>query len=126
MLTHGNKGYKEAKLLLERRYGNSAVISTAYVNKILDWEQVKRDNVEGLNEFAIMLRSCKNTISQVPYGVAELHNSKTMRPILRKLPYYMQDGWRRKINELKEKKGKDADFNDLVKYIKSEAKTMTN
>ena len=92
MLTHGNKGYKEAKLLLERRYGNSAVISTAYVNKILDWEQVKRDNVEGLNEFAIMLRSCKNTISQVPYGVAELHNSKTMRPILRKLPYYMQDG----------------------------------
>ena len=34
----------------------------------------------------------------------------------------MQDSLRRKINELKEKKGKDADFNDLVKYIELQAK----
>ena len=61
-----DKGYKEARLLLEKRYGNSAVIATAYVNKILNWDQVKRDDVEGLDEFAIMLGSCKNAVSQVP------------------------------------------------------------
>ena len=38
-----NKGYKEARLLLQRRYGNSAVIETAYINKILNWEQIARE-----------------------------------------------------------------------------------
>ena len=120
-----NKEYEEARLLLERRYGNSAVIATAYVNKILNWEIVKKDDIKGLDEFAIILESCRNTVF-TPYGVVELHNPKTIRAILRKLPYYIQDGWRRKINDLKEKKGKDADFNDLVRYIESEAKIVTN
>ena len=68
-----NKAYKMARLLLERWYGNSAVIATAYVNKFLKWEQVKRDDVEGLDEFVIMLGSCENAVFQVPYEVAELH-----------------------------------------------------
>ena len=57
------KTYKMTRLLLEWWYDNSAVIATAYVNKILNWKQVKRDNVEGFDEFAIMLGSCKNEVS---------------------------------------------------------------
>ena len=33
-----NKWYKDARLLLERCYGNSDVIATAYINKILNCE----------------------------------------------------------------------------------------
>ena len=64
---------------------------------------MKKEDVERFDEFAIVLWRFKNAVSQVPYGVAELHNPKTMRAILRKLRYYMQESWRRKLNELKEK-----------------------
>ena len=81
MHMEANKGYKEARLLLERRYDNSTVIATAYVNNILKWKQVKRDYVKGLGKFAIMLGNFKNEVFQVPSGVVELYNSKTIKAI---------------------------------------------
>ena len=48
----------------------------------------------------------------------------TLRATLNKLSHYMQDGQRRKINKLKEKK--DTYFKDLVKFIELEAKIVTN
>ena len=69
-----------------------------------------------------MLESCKNAVSQVPNGLAELHNPKTLRAIKEITLLYA----RKKINKLKEKERRDADFYDLVKYIESEAKMVTN
>ena len=82
-----SEGYKEARRLLERRYGDSERIATAYVNKVLEWKNIKADDVSSLDEFSIMLTNCKNAVTRVKFGMNELENPKTMRKILEKLPY---------------------------------------
>ena len=51
LLMETNKGDKEARKL----YCNLAVIATAYINKILNWEEVQIGHMEGLDEFTIWL-----------------------------------------------------------------------
>ena len=41
------KGYTEARQLLQREYGDPYKISTAYVNKILRWAPIKSDDTQG-------------------------------------------------------------------------------
>ena len=87
--------YKQARESLDARYGNSNRMVQAFIEKILDWKSIKRDDIEGLDDFAEMLSSCNNVVSCVPHGPAMLNNPDTMRKILIKLPFNMQDRWRR-------------------------------
>ena len=59
----------------------------------MSWTRIKHENVEDLDEFAIMLTSYKNAMTMVQFGNSELSNPKTMRKILEKLPYGIQKSW---------------------------------
>ena len=121
-----SEGYKEARRLLERRYGDSERIATAYVNQVLDWKNIKADDVTGLDEFSIMLTNCKNAVTRVKFGLNELENPKTMRRILEKLPYYMQERWRRHVYKITETESRSVNFNDIVVFIDEEARVQSN
>ena len=121
-----SEGYKEARRLLERRYGDSERIATAYVNKVLEWKNIKADDVSSLDEFSIMLTNCKNAVTRVKFGMNELENPKTMRKILEKLPYYMQERWRRVVHKITESKLRSVNFNDIVEFIDEEARIQSN
>ena len=118
--------YKEAKSQLDERYGDPYKISEAYVKKLLAWTKIKHENVGDLDEFAIMLSSCKNAMTMVPFGNSELSNPRTMRKILEKLPYGIQEGWRRYCGKIMEQENRNVDFDDLVKHVKKEAKILSN
>ncbi|XP_064097989.1 uncharacterized protein LOC135209221 [Macrobrachium nipponense] len=86
-----SEGYRQARKLLEERYGNLEQIATAYVDKVIKWKDMGENNAEDFDEYAVMLKTCRNAISCVPYGVAELQNPKTMRLILSKFPSSVRD-----------------------------------
>ena len=73
-----------------------------------------------------MLISCRNVISQVPFGEYEMSNPKTIRKILHKLPFAQQEGWRRKVDKILEQQNRSVTFEDLVDFIEQEARALSN
>ena len=119
-------GYKEARHLLDKRYGNPEKIASAYVSKILEWHAIAQDDVEGLDEFALALRTCRNAISTVPYEAREMEHPKTLLKIVEKLPYHIQDRWRRRADSIYEDEGRLVVFEDLVNLVEKEARIALN
>ncbi|XP_064115136.1 uncharacterized protein LOC135221251 [Macrobrachium nipponense] len=95
-----SEGYRQARKLLEERYSNHKQIATTYVDKVIKWKDMGENNAEDFDEYAVMLKTCRNAISCVPYGVAALQNPKTMRLILSKFPSSVQDRWCRVADKI--------------------------
>ena len=119
-------GYKRAREILTKRYGNPERIATAYIEKILNWKVIGRDDIEGLDELSIALDNCRNAVSETPFGVAELNNPKTLRRVLQKLPFNLQEKFRRKADELMSEQGMQITFGELVKFLEKEARIARN
>ena len=121
-----SEGYKRARESLDARYGNPNRVVQAFVERILNWKNIRRDDTEELDEYAIMLSSCQNAVSGVPHGSAILNNPETMRRILNKIPITIQDRSRRLADDIMHVKGREINFDDLVKFIEREARIMKN
>lgn len=106
-------GYKRARELLHKRYGNKDQAASAYLEQVLNWPNIGRDDVEALDEFFILLASCLNAITNIESGMNELQNPKTMRILLQKLPFNMQDRFCRMADDISLKQ-KVVKFEDLV------------
>ena len=63
------KGYREARSLLDKRYGDKSKVATALVSKILSWPSIHSNDVSGLDEFAIFLRGCLNSLKKYSIGI---------------------------------------------------------
>ena len=50
-----SKGYKEAKRLLEKEYGDPFKISMAYVDKALNWSPIQWDDAQSLKRLSFFL-----------------------------------------------------------------------
>ncbi|XP_068229735.1 uncharacterized protein [Palaemon carinicauda] len=99
-----SEGYKQARKLLEERYGNLEQIATAFVEKIIKWKYIRENNAEEYDEYSVALKTCRNAISCVSYGIAELQNPKTMRLIISKFSLGVQTRWWRVADKINEKK----------------------
>ena len=120
------RGYMEARRLLDKRYGQKEKIVTAYIKKIMDWPKIEANNVDNLDEFAIVLRTCKNAISGENYLGNEMEHPKTLLKLINKLPYSAQDRFRRMADRIIEKECNTVTFGDVVEFVESEARVATN
>ncbi|XP_070546566.1 uncharacterized protein [Ptychodera flava] len=100
-----SEAYKGAMEELEERYGDPNKIANAYLRKILDWPQIKPDNVTSLDKFAIFLNRCK-TATRCVDGLEVLEHSENMKRIVKKLPYFMQDSWSKRTAKIRQAKKK--------------------
>ena len=89
-----SEGYRKAWELLHRRFGDSEQVCSQWVDELLQIETISSDDVRGLDNFAIAMVMTSNAVASLPYGKVELDNPKTMREIVSKLPYGLQDRWR--------------------------------
>nr|XP_049612597.1 uncharacterized protein LOC125990036 isoform X1 [Syngnathus scovelli] len=119
------KGYREARQLLHKQYGDNLKITMAYIEKALKWPQIKTDEVKSLNAYSLFLIGCRNTMQDVDY-MEEMDNPTNMRVILSKLPYKMRERWRNVAFEMQENKGRRARFTDLVDYIDRQTKIVSD
>ncbi|KAL3975057.1 hypothetical protein ACER0C_023683 [Sarotherodon galilaeus] len=116
-----SKGYREARRLLHKHYGDELRIASAFIEKALKWPQVKNDDAKALNAYAMFLTGCRNTMEDVEF-LEEMDNPTNLRTVISKLPYKTRERWRVEAFELQEKRGKRARFADLVNFIDRQAK----
>lgn len=73
-----SEGYKEAKRLLEKEYGDPFKISMAYVDKALSWPPIQWDDAQSLKHFSFFLMKCKNAMTSVSH-MTELNHPNNMQ-----------------------------------------------
>ena len=119
------QGYKEAKRLLDRRYGNFAQMAVSLVGTILEYPIIKSEDVEGLDSFAIHLRGSLNALKSLPHGAGSV-DVKTIRALVDKVPYHMKEKWRRVVDGIEQTSFRQATFEDFVDFVEVEARIATN
>ena len=62
------EGYSEDRKLLKQRCGQSYKIATTYVDKVTKGPAIKSEDSKGLQNFATLLTSCRNTLRSIGYS----------------------------------------------------------
>lgn len=112
-----DRGYHEARKLLQRQYGNKLKIA----NKALRWPQTKPEDGKALSAYAFFLIGCRNTMDDIEF-VEEVDNPTNMRVVISKLPYKIREKWRTTAFEIHEEGRGRARFSHLVEFIDRQAK----
>lgn len=87
------RGYAEAKRLLEVHFGDEFKISTAYMDKALNWNDIPSDNGEALNSYVLFLRGCCNAVHNLR-NMDKLNLPSNLRLLISKVPYKVREKWR--------------------------------
>ena len=106
--------YQKARSVLQERYGNCNVVSTAFINKLEKWPKIGPKDASALREFSDMLDkvlAAKNTIP----GLSVLDYAKENVKLLSKLPYYLETKWRDAIKQWRHTHG-EASYPTFVKF----------
>ena len=119
------EGYREARRLLEIRYGDKSKVATSLVTKILAWPNIRSNDAPGLDEFAIFLRGCLNSLKNIHHGIAEV-DARTIRRILGRLPPDATDKWRDAADYIEVNQNRCSNFEDFVLFIERLARVANN
>ena len=119
------RGFAEAVTLLDRRYGSPVQVAAGLVDQILQYSSIKADDIESLETFAIHLRGTMNALASLPSGAGSV-DVKTIRLLLEKLPLFMRDKWRVKVDDIEQTGNRPAKFDDFVQFIEREARIASN
>ena len=122
---HPDRGYTEAKKLLNKHFGNEYTIASAYIEKALNWPVIRSEDGEGLTEFAVFLTSCYNTVDSMDY-VEEMDSPTNLKAVICKLPFKLREKWRGFACDTQERTGKRARFNDLVRFVDKQARIASH
>ncbi len=92
LLQPSSRGFKEAKRLLQRHYGDELIIARAYIDKALKWPQTRSDDGKALSAYSLFLICCRNTFKNGE-SMEEMDNPTNIRAVISKLPYKMKERW---------------------------------
>ncbi len=82
-------GYKEAKELLQKIFGNDVLIASAHQEKALNWTVLKSDDRKGFQDYSLFVPSCCNVMTEV--DMLQDKNSPThMNTLIAKLSYKLR------------------------------------
>ncbi|CAB4008562.1 Hypothetical predicted protein [Paramuricea clavata] len=117
-------GYVEAMKLLNEKYGDPYKVSNAYLKKVNDWPTLRPGDDNALEKLAIFLTQCLSAMESLSYLVT-LDHPNNLQCLVKKLPFYQQERWRREVTKLREK-SKNPAFKHFVNFVKTEAKIATD
>ena len=119
-----NVGYKAAVKELSRRYGDAELMANSYVQKVLQWPLIRGDDPKSIDAFSVFLKECK-AATQCISVMNILEHTENLRQILKKLPVFIHDRWRRTVQKL-HRNGEKVTFSHLVDFVESEAIKMND
>lgn len=120
-----SKGFSEAMRLLEQRYGSPVQVAARLVDNMLQCSSIRAEDVESLETFAIHLRGSLNALTSLPHGAGAI-DVKTIRSLLEKVPFFMRDKWRVRVDEIEQVGHRQAEFQDFVEFVEREARIASN
>ena len=120
-----HSGYQEAKRLLKDKYGDPYKISNAYIKRINEWPTIRPGDERALDKFSVFLTQCRSAISTLTF-LSVLDHPHNLQSMVSKLPFPLQDRWRREANKMRTAKGEIPTFADFVKFVNAEAGIATD
>ena len=120
LAVNSENAYREARKLLDHRFGNPVHVAEAYKARLRNWPKVKDGDSAGLQAFSDFLIRCGEAVKVVGH-MSELDSSQMLVKIGAKLPSYSGVKWCRHAHELQTKSGLPVLFKDIVNFVKGES-----
>ena len=112
--------YKEARKLLDQRFGNPSHVAESYKSRLHNWLKICDGDSNGLQEFSDFLFRCQEAVKAVG-STSDLDSTQNLLEVSTRLPSYSGVKWCRHAHEARAKSKKTIGFNDLVNFVKEEA-----
>ena len=120
-----SQGYKQARVLLKKMYGQNYKIAAAYSNKITEGPSIKADDGTALRKLAVTLISSANVLKEIGYE-NKLNNPDTLRKIIGRLPYGLRSKWRIKADNISEEENREIRLEDVALFVEQQARVATH
>jgi hypothetical protein len=112
--------YDRAKYLLKERFGNKYKISSAWVDTLTNYPCIKPNDNNALLRYSDDLTNCFVTLNAMDC-LSEVNNQKTLVSIISKLPAYLQSRWRKEVGEIRKRKDRNPNIEDVSEFVKTVA-----
>jgi len=95
-----SRGYKEARKILNRYFGDPYHIATAHVNQLTNGPAIKPYDSSALLDYSMELKSCVNTLTAIGY-LSDVNSSDNLRRMLERLPFNLKTKWLSRTRSLR-------------------------
>lgn len=122
-LLGGERGYKQAREILQKRFGNDHLISEYIISSLKSGCPVKSPTE--LRMLADELLNCYTMLSSME-RLSEMDTQSCITDIASRLQPYIRTRWKRHAMEVKRSSDKYPDFKNLVDFVCKEADEATD
>src|SRR5215469_3613530 len=113
----------KAKQMLEKQYGNPNRIAQSFLDKLMNWKEITREDRVKINELYFYLNQIKNNMKNMTL-LNQLNNPVEIRNIVRKLPMSLQHRFKQKAFEI-HKKNEQVTFNHFVEFMEDQSEYVS-
>ena len=124
-LLRSENAFEQAKLILEKRFGNRFDISEAFRTKLESWLKIQARDLRGLQHLSDFLQQCVVAKAEIP----ELHildDSREIKKVAIKLPPHMVHRWNRTSTLTKQTNGRYPSFQEFATFVANETEIATD
>ena len=118
-----NIGYKNARSLLEQKYGNPHSIIAAYRKEIKAWPQLIPADGAAFQKLHNFLIKCESATYGQTWNTLDTPGMICL--VLSKLPGHTRERWNRSVMFVWRRYSREPDFSDLIHFVEDEA-TLVN
>ena len=119
------EGYREARKLLAKRYGQPYKIASAYVERVTNGPAIKEEDGAALQSFSALLTTCKNTLNEIGY-LSKIENPDSLKKVVARLPFSLRQKWREVADEITEAKAREVTIADIADFVEKKARILTH
>ena len=121
-----NEAYIKAKQKLMERYGNSFITAMVYRQRLRQWPMIRPGDGKALRHLADFLEGCQAASEEVS-GLKALGDANENSLLLKKLPKYIVDRWKRVVDSSVYGPGEGQPsrypaFSEFVAFLSKEAR----
>ncbi|VDP99675.1 unnamed protein product [Trichobilharzia regenti] len=118
-LLEPEEGYHRALELLEEAFSQRHVVARTFIEKRLEFPDVKSNDAALLRKLSHEMQACELTLKQMNH-VSDLNSGRTIEQLVLKLPVHSQREWIEvACNVIKS--GREPSFSDLCLFIKEQS-----
>ena len=115
----GPEGYKAAREILRKNFGQRHVIIRSFIDKVVKGPQLKSSDGEKLLQLARDMRICLLNSAELSYQ-ADINSLDTLKKIVMRLPVHMQAKWADESGKILEM-GSEPTFSHLADFLEKRA-----
>ncbi len=120
----GDVGYHSARELLDKEYGDTIKVATAYMNKLSAWPNVKSEDAQSMKELSFLLMKCYHVMQSIS-EMTVLNHIPNLQHVIRKLPEDLQEKWCEQVVEQR-LLNRIPTFKDIVDFVKSASDVLND